>query len=462
MTYDRSDESLLMGRVGGVANPFIEARPMRSIGRGWNLFANGAEVSAEEVQHRPQPPVDRGSRPTSNPRWVVLAFAVTAVSAAIPIVLHGLRVDPVAQGRPDAVPAVGAPPPQSAPLGRSGKLSLGGDGAEDIAFGTMNYGEAGNRVLTLKNAGAGELRLKKGTTSCGCTVAGFGDGEALRPEAVLKPGEAAHLTLRWTPKRPGAFQSRATILTSDPDRAQVEFRIHGEALAAITTVPAGGAVRIADLASDETGRATLTLSSPDRPEFRILEVRSSRPELLNTTYRAVTAAEPSADGSKSGYEIAITLRPESRLGPFREELVVTTDHPRKPELRVPVTGERVGAISFLPRQVRIAAGAPTGGRGLAILSVRGQDATHFQVAEAPRGLDVVIEPADADVAGPIHRYRLTASVAPGAPPGRVAGDIVLKTDHPAMGVVNVPVSVVVRDGKQAGGTGIDGHMPQEP
>jgi hypothetical protein len=390
-------------------------------------------------------------------RWFGLAGLVAAASASLAVLVHMCGLDSASAGVPEPAVApadpygVGRPVPPSS--GPSGKLSLEGgegDSPREVAFGSMAHGETGSRAITLRNSGEGELRLAKGSTSCGCTVAGFGEGTDLSPEAVLQPGETTRLTLQWTPKKPGAFQSHARILTSDPDRAEVEFTIKGQALAAIATVPADATFRLGQLAEDESKSATMRLWSLDRPDFQILAVRSSRPELVRAIVRAVSAGESDSE-SAGGYEIELTVSPAPGLGPFREELVVTTDHPKKPELRIPVTGERVGPISVLPKQVRILAGPEQGGKGQAVLSVRGQDLTRFEVAEAPEGVTVAIEPAVADAAqGHSHSYRLTASIAPGAAPGRIRGAITLKTDHPAAGTVKIPVSIMVVGAKNAG------------
>jgi hypothetical protein len=237
-------------------------------------------------------------------------------------------------------------------------------------------------------------------------VAGFGEGAAPRAEAVLKPGESTRLTLRWTPRHPGPFKSQARITTTDPDRPEVTFRVHGEALAAISTVPAAGAFRFPALAEGETKRVSLTLTSHDRPDFRVLGVRSSRPELLEASFRPASPEGSPEGGAAGGYVVEVTFRSPAQVGPFREELVVTTDHPRKPELRVPVTGEREGPIVATPRRLRITSRPPGGGRAEAVLSVRGGEAVRFEVVDAPEGLDVAVEPADDAGAGPGRRYRL--------------------------------------------------------
>ena len=75
------------------------------------------------------------------------------------------------------------------------------------------------------------------------------------------------------------------------------------------------------------------------------------------------------------------------------------------------------------------------------LLVRGNRATHFEVAKKPAKLEVAIAPDEAAAAK--GRYRLTVIVPRGTAAGPVAGDIVLKTDHPKVSELKIPVDILV-------------------
>ncbi len=56
---------------------------------------------------------------------------------------------------------------------------------------------------------------------------------------------------------------------------------------------------------------------------------------------------------KSGYALAIEVKPGLPVGPFREELVIQTDHPDQPEVKVTVVGQDHGTDHrFIPRNWR--------------------------------------------------------------------------------------------------------------
>ncbi len=75
------------------------------------------------------------------------------------------------------------------------------------------------------------------------------------------------------------------------------------------------------------------------------------------------------------------------------------------------------------------------------LMVRGGKETHFQVVSKPEHVDVDVLPDDRP--GMKGRYRLAVKVPPGTAAGPIEGEIVLKTDHPLVGELKIPVDILV-------------------
>jgi hypothetical protein len=73
--------------------------------------------------------------------------------------------------------------------------------------------------------------------------------------------------------------------------------------------------------------------------------------------------------------------------------------------------------------------------------VRGGRETDFKVARKPEKVVVTITKDDKSTLK--GRYRVTVGVPPGTDPGEVAGDIVLRTDHPHAAEVIIPVSILI-------------------
>jgi hypothetical protein len=135
------------------------------------------------------------------------------------------------------------------------------------------------------------------------------------------------------------------------------------------------------------------------------------------------------------------------LGPFREELIVKTDHPKQPEVKLTVAGKMVGPISASPQQVRLVpVHSRTGKTDVLTLTVRGLRPTKFAVTHHPANFQVAVRPSEpsSSEAQP-GQYLLTVTVPPGLAAGQIMDEIVLKTDHPKAGELKIPVSVLIED-----------------
>src|SRR5205085_2507472 len=129
--------------------------------------------------------------------------------------------------------------------------------------------------------------------------------------------------------------------------------------------------------------------------------------------------------------------------------IVTTDHPDIKEIRLSVAGTRVGPIAVVPGTVRLHGLNPDDG-GTAILMITVQNApdTKIEVLEAPNNLKVEVRPSDVrtGTAAKVRQYRMTVTVPPDSPSGVIDGAIILKTDHPQVDRLKVPLDITVLGG----------------
>jgi hypothetical protein len=369
-------------------------------------------------------------------RWLMLVVAIVGVSAAIPVVLS-LQPEP-AKGR-----GVKHAVPDALRTGPVGKVFVDGETVHD--FGQMAQFANGSREYVVKNVGDGPLEMRPGSSTCGCTVANFADG---KKSLALEPGESTTITITWeTRDNSGKFEKMLSVWTSDPFRQDVWFTVRGTVHPAIVTVPQDLALNFGAIENSDTVTARVAMSSLDRPDFKILKMTSTRPDLVVPTSRELTSQEMADLKFKSGHRVDVEMRPSAEIGTFAEEVVVITDHPNRQELRIPLRGKRVGAISAAPERLRLEANSSSGTRQSVMLLVRNQESTHFEVAEKPERVAVTIEPAASRADNEkVKRYKLTIVVPAGLEPGEIKGDVVLKTDHPSVGRFHLPVSGVIIGG----------------
>lgn len=370
-------------------------------------------------------------------RWVALALLVVTVSGAAAWV----AITPPSANTLSGLPFP-APPKSDAP---SGKVAL--EPSEEVyQFGVMPQLQKGRHQWVIRNEGPGDLTLTGDKPYCSCTVLSLQPGE----KKTLKPGETFPVDVEFeTRTYNGPYEKSARIFTSDPKHENIVFTVRGRVYPPILIMPEEGHIQAGTLLNDQARVFHAAIASADRPETKVLSVTPTRPDLLEINRKPLTAEEIKTfrlDGG--GEHLEITVKPTEKLGPFSEEILVKTDHPLKEEVRLTITGKIVGPISAMPPQVRMPDVGQKGRTEEMSLWVQGQDSTHFEVVSAPPNVKVAVAPADDKAQGKPkasggHRYRLMVTVPPGTPPGVIDAPIVLKTDHPGAGVVELPVQITV-------------------
>ena len=309
-------------------------------------------------------------------------------------------------------------------------------------FGTMDQESEGTRAWVVTNRGRADLVLRRGDSTCACTVADLADGD----EAVVKPGDSTEVRLTWeTRESLGKITQSAVILTNDPGRPGLRFGVEGQVEPTIVLNPPGP-IHFRNVSSDGPQRRRIALSSPGRPGTTVRSLAWSRTDLLTVTARPLPEHRLKALRVGAGHEVDIELKSGTAPGLFHDEVVITTDHPSRPELRLPVWGRVIGPISLVPEQVRWAGvPGPEGGVATVMIRVLGRTSATFAVETAPGPLGVDIAPAGGPSKSAGRDYRMTVTVPAGTPPGRIAGRILLTTDHPRAPQVTVPVDVTVEE-----------------
>lgn len=371
-------------------------------------------------------------------RWIFLAVVVITLTVMATVALRFLparssAILPVVSGRDQKQPVAVV------------------EGASLYNFGEMPQRGEGHRSWVVRNEGQANLELWKIRSSCTCTLANLREGQ----RAIVPPGDQTEIRLDWhTREQKGPFRTETVIGTNDPSHEVLLFEIQGIVQPPYELIPSLTAMEFQSIPCELSPTRSVILLFPDRPESTVTAVISSRPELVEVSAQPLTEAERQdlkAEGkAESGHHLDIQIHPGTHLGEFREEVIVRSDHPKSPEISLPVTGRIVGPISAVPDQVR--AGTIAGNRGgsvaVTLWARNREEPTTYQVIQAPKVLQVAIDPveetgqADGSTVK-AHRSRLTVTVPPGTPSGLISGQIVLKTDHPQADQLTLPVRIVV-------------------
>ncbi|MDR3635725.1 MAG: DUF1573 domain-containing protein [Isosphaeraceae bacterium] len=365
-------------------------------------------------------------------RWLILAALVIGISASASLAVYYL---PTVSSSTDVVHF----PVPPKPTGPVPKIVV--EGEPKYEFGAKAQHVSFAKDWVVWNKGEADLRLAKQSTSCSCTAANFENGVS---EITVKPNESTTIHLTFNTKEfSGDYYQRATISTTDPAQPSIELGAHGEVHPALIFTPPDKTIAFMTIPNDTDHRTKIAVSSPDKPGFKITKAVSSKPDLIEATVTSLTDEDRKQLKIKEGgYQVTVTVKHGMPLGPFRDELLLETDHPKQPESRLVVFGKVVGPVTLVPEHLSLPnVSAKAGGKGTVTLMVRGLRPTKFEVVKKPDAIEASVEPVDP--AGKDGKYRLTVTVPPGTTPTTIDDIIVLKTDHPQAEVVKVPVTLYI-------------------
>ena len=187
-------------------------------------------------------------------------------------------------------------------------------------------------------------------SSCSCTVASLAGGKT----ATVKPGGTTGITLSWNTKdRDGSYHQSATIATNDPARPTFELAAEGTVRPAIVVVP-DTVINYMEVSNDVSDhRHGVILFSADKPDLKILKLTTSKPGVILAEREPLSKEDGKALKVEAGHRVNVDVQSGLPLGVFREELVVKTNHPLQPEVKLYVIGKMIGPISVTPERVRL-------------------------------------------------------------------------------------------------------------
>jgi hypothetical protein len=370
-------------------------------------------------------------------RWIVLA--------AIVVVLTGVAAI-VSEYAPnaDSQPAFEV----STATGPSPKVEVPQPLMHD--FGSMTQLAEGTHTWEFKNIGDADLELWMESSTCSCTVAKLTskDGQE-KKKVVVKPKDSTNIDLEFQTKMfHDDYEKGATIGTNDPSRRSVTIHVKGKVYPPVMVIP-NELVTFNSVSNEETHQAKIAMFSVDRPDLKIKNLSTTRPEFLVPQVRSLTPEECKQLKVKGGLQVTVEMKPGMPLGRFQDELVMETDHPLKSEVRMKIVGNTTGPISVIPDRLSMKSVSSDKGasRDLTLL-VRAGRPTNFTVGYHPEQVKVEITPDDTPTQK--GRYKVSVIIPPGTPAGAIEGIIILKSDHPKAGEIKIPVSIFISKNTSVG------------
>jgi Protein of unknown function (DUF1573) len=331
-----------------------------------------------------------------------------------------------------------------------------------VDFGAMPQHSSSRAEFIFRNVGDAVLELKKGKSTCRCTVSEISATE-------VKPGEETVVALSWkTDAMEGPFRHRADIVTNDPSHRMVHLLVKGTLTRGVSVDPRD--LSLGRIGVRESKQAEFTVVAFHSGDFEIRKCSLMAPDtaesagadplakLATLSYRKLTPAELKSVEplAKSGYRVTFSLKPGLPLGQFSRRIQVTTNTTEPVDLSV--HGLIIGDISvaevgdWLPRLQYFDLGEIKSEEGksssLSVI-VRGENFRNVKV-KVKRTIPSELQ---AEVGAPlvgeqVARWPVKISIPPGTPAmSHVAqgeyGKVILETTHPDYKEFVIDVSLLV-------------------
>lgn len=335
--------------------------------------------------------------------------------------------------KPPAILEKAADPYEGLPISETGPHPKAATDETEFNFGTMAVGNEGEHVFTIRNDGEGDLQLKKGRSTCSCTV-----GE-LANDSKIAPGKSVEIKLNWKIKAmTETFRHSASVYTNDPERRELQFTVTGKVDEPYKLQP--GTWEAGELSA---GNAVVkgALFSPIEADFKITKL-SSRQGWATVESTPMTAEELKEYKAKSGYILTATITPTMPIGPFYEEVSLETTLPNAATIGFRINGTRPGPLEMFGPNFRPEANAlilgefPASAGKSATISVFARDLeTDLELLGADQEFNSVkVELVkDEKLTGKAKRYFLKIQIPPGEPQDRMrkkSEKVNLKFNHP--------------------------------
>jgi hypothetical protein len=275
--------------------------------------------------------------------------------------------------------------------------------------------------FTVANRGAADLEIKQVRPSCGCTIT--------RWERVIKPGEKSVVEASMnTMYFHGAVAKHLAIISSDPDRPQMELTITARVTPLVKIAPSTVALLAVD---DRPVTQEFTLERNRGLPMKIVQV------IPNAPYLKTEVTPLPGEGR---YKLAVTATMETPFGRSTVPLVVRTDLQKGGMLTLVLTVDR-GIVTvppmvfygLLPHQIKVPAQAT-------VMIERGSPAFHVKSVTAD---DPKLTPRLETVRDGVE-YRVTVTYAGGWEIGLKRQTLTILTDDPKQPEIKIPVQAVVQ------------------
>ena len=283
-----------------------------------------------------------------------------------------------------------------------------------VDVGVVDQGTAISHEFRLRNEGDAPLEITQVKPSCGCAVAKY-------PSSIAAGETGSIQTVVDTGDFRGPIAKSVQVFTNDPENPRIHLVIKANVKPLIEVQP--GYARFIVVKGEEFETKEQTLWSADAPDLQILDVKSPF-RYLKAEPRLTRERDPESKNSRNEWKVDLSLAPNAPIGPMADFVVVRTNHPTQPEVRIPVSGFVRPPVAVIPPVLDFGA-RKVPEPYLATVEVKVLASGPITVDRAASdfaGVDVEVEEVEAG-----RFYNLRVTLLPEAEKGKIDGLLTVHT-----------------------------------
>lgn len=197
----------------------------------------------------------------------------------------------------------------------------------EYRFETAVEGERIQHAFTVTNKGSSVLKILSASVSCSCTTVQF-------DQEPIAPGETGKIAVNFNTDGYGGRQARVDIavVTNTPGSAPVQLTVSGKVDQLFTMTPA--IVRLEGAAGEVLSR-TVTIRPIPRYGLTIVKAAAQKGDHMRFEL------QEDHDGAQRIYRLNVEVCKKAQ-GIYFDKILLTTNNPVKPEIRVAVFAKIAG------------------------------------------------------------------------------------------------------------------------
>ncbi len=314
-------------------------------------------------------------------------------------------------------------------------------------FGKMDPGVSGRHEFVIENKGDAELLLGIGETTCKCTISGVSDNR-------IPPGKTAKMTMEWNTGRYNPqFNQSAFVRTNDAIHKELTFTVEGQVRALLLTEP--NALDVPPIKPGGRGEGEVVIYSQTWKNFEIVNVNCALPGFQ---WSDEALAQPAEEiDAAVARRLKFTFDAPEARGGFNEKVRIDIRSPEDPDAQhhqyVDVTGKSMLRLAFYGPAIGeggvVELGNITQGKGKQIKLLAKLRDQELDLGEAGVETSPPFLKAKLTASGEAKHglYNLTIEIPDDIPPcqfnSNPIGRVQIKTSHPRVGTVVLPVTFAV-------------------